>query len=82
MAVFKRMCNGCYQTTRNDIQSYCPYCNGEYKKLKKLYTRIVGQRPHLRKLHPSELFQRLWAAYQRLEQENGTRNNSTSSDYE
>ncbi len=67
MAMFKRMCNGCYNTTYEDIQSYCPYCHKQYFEIKKLYTEIVKKRPHLRSASEAQLFTMLWKAFQKLE---------------
>ena len=46
----------------HDVETFprCEYCADQYKKLKQLQTRIVHERPHLKKLRPAALFEKLY----------------------
>jgi hypothetical protein len=54
-------CDGWYKVFKN-ASSYprCEYCAREFDKIKSIQTRIVRERPHLAKLSPSELFQKMY----------------------
>lgn len=56
------LCGGCntfYSGGESEFKR-CGYCAAQYEGIKKLQRRIVGERPHLGRLPPSQLFERLY----------------------
>lgn len=63
-------CDGCITLHRQiDVPSrdQCCECASEFKKLRKLQTKIVSERPHLGRLRPSALFSQMYEALKSLE---------------
>lgn len=63
-------CTGCITLqSQIDVPSVdqCRECAVEFKKLRKLQTKIVWERPHLGNLRPSDLFTKMYEALKALE---------------
>jgi hypothetical protein len=61
---FRRQCPLCYSNTDSTVE-VCEWCAKEHGGLQSLYTRVVMERPHLKKLGPLDVFSKM---YQRLKE--------------
>lgn len=61
MSRYRFLCEGCVTLYKHETSyPHCKRCRGDYNQIKKLQLRIVRERPHLGRLSPAELFEKLY----------------------
>lgn len=61
-------CEACYRISYDaHAEQMCSRCAGSARRVRRLYNKIVMERPHLNHLSQGQLFEKLYESYQKKE---------------
>lgn len=64
----KTLCPACSKYRWTETVTHCIDCANELKRVQAVYHQVIAARPQLRTSSMGEVMERMWIAYQKLEE--------------